>query len=219
MNDRAAFEDLVRESAFGCAICRRSEQAGERFITAFAYELVNDPTLRAELRSSLGFCREHANQAAARTGAPLAESIVCADLCRHVARLLETGMPVAASGPCPACDVAALRERHDLETIGGRRLAGVCPRHPQPVRHRDLPRGPSIAEALPVGSLGPAVRADPREARRQRAAYTALEQRLAAVIQHYDYRFREQPFHDFGVTWEALSLFSGTDPRHRPARA
>jgi len=67
VNDGAIFEDLDRESALGCPICRRSGLAGERSIAAFAYEPVNDPTLRAELRSSLGFCREHANDAAGQT--------------------------------------------------------------------------------------------------------------------------------------------------------
>ncbi|MHB8630949.1 MAG: hypothetical protein ACYC9W_03375 [Candidatus Limnocylindria bacterium] len=217
MNDRAVLEDLLRESAFGCPLCRRSEAAGKRFVAAFAYELVNDPTVRAELRRSLGFCREHANDAAAQVGAPLAESIVCADLCGHIARLLETGKPVTASGPCPACEVAARRERHDLEIVGRRDVAGVCGAHPRPVPGRVLPRGPTVSGALPVGSLGPAVRADPDEAPRQQAAYIALQRRLEGVIRHYDYRFREQPFLDFGATWEALSLFSGTDPRHRPA--
>jgi hypothetical protein len=218
VNDRVVFEDLVRESALGCPICRRSGLAGERFIAAFAYELVNDPTLRAELRSSLGFCREHATHAAGQTGAPLAESIVCADLCGHVARLLETGKPVAASGACPACEVAARRERHDLEIIGARNVAGVCGRHPRPVPRRDLPRGPTIAGALPVGSLGAGARDDPHETDRQRAAYLELQRRLEGVIRHYDHRFRDQPFDDFGATWEALSLFSGTDPGHRPGK-
>jgi hypothetical protein len=218
VNDRAVFEDLVRESALGCPICRRSGQAGERFIVAFAYELVNDPLVRAELRRSLGFCREHAKAAAGQTGAPLAESIVCADLCGHVARLLETWKPVAASGACPACEVAAWREHHDLEIIGERSVAGVCGGHPRPVPRRDLPHGPTIAGALPVGSLGAAARGDPRVADRQRAAYLELQRRLEGVIRHYDHRFRDQPFDDFGATWEALALFSGTDPRHRPAK-
>lgn len=39
---------------------------------------------------------------------------------------------------------------------------------------------------------------------------------LEAMIRHYDYRFRDQPFDDFGVIWQALS--SGTDPRRRPRR-
>jgi hypothetical protein len=216
VNDRATFEDLVENSALGCALCRRSREAGDRFVDAFAYELVNDPMLRAELRRSLGFCREHASEAATQTGAPLAESIVCADLSAHVARLLERGKPVTASGPCPACEVAARRERHDLEVVGTRHLDGLCGRHPRPAPRRDLPRGPTIAGALPVGSLGPAARADPGEADRQRVAYIALQQRLEGVIRHYDYRFRDEPFDDFRVTWEALALFSGTDPRHRP---
>jgi len=218
VNDGAIFEDLDRESALGCPICRRSGLAGERSIAAFAYEPVNDPTLRAELRSSLGFCREHANDAAGQTGAPLAESIVCADLCGHVARLLETGKPVAANGACPACEVAARRERHDLEIIGERNVAGVCGGHPRPLPRRDLPRGPTIAGALPVGSLGAAARGDPQEAARQRAAYLELQRRLEGVIRRYDDRLRDQPFDDFGATWEALSLLSGTDPRHRPAK-
>jgi hypothetical protein len=86
------------------------------------------------------------------------------------------------------------------------------------VPRRDLPRGPTIAGALPVGSLGAAARGDPQVADRQRAAYVDLQRRLEGVIRHYDHSFRDQPFDDFGATWEALSLFSGTDPRHRPAK-
>jgi hypothetical protein len=220
VNDGAVFEDLLEESARGCPLCRRSDGSAKRFIATFAYELVNDPTMRAELRRSLGFCRRHAVDAAAQTGAPLALSIVCADLCTQVARRLAAGKPIRATDPCPACDVAAQREQHDLEVIGRRRVPNVCPLHPRDVPRRELPRGLAVGDALPVGELDRAAGHDPGQAERQSAAYSALQRRLEAVIRHHDYRFRDEPFDDFGVIWQALSLFSGTDPRRRPtARA
>jgi len=216
MNDRAVFDDLVAEAASGCPICRRSDRSAKRFIATFAYELTNDPTVRAELRRSLGFCRRHAVDVAAQTGAPLSVSIVCADLCVGVARRLAAAKPIRATGPCPACDVAAQREQHDLEIIGRRHVPKVCALHPRNVPQRELPRGPAVGAALPIGELDRAARHDPGEAERQSAAYSALQRRLEAVIRHHDYRFRDEPFDDFGATWEALSLFSGTDPRRRP---
>jgi len=218
VNDRALFDDLLAEAASGCPICRRSDRSAKRFIATFDYELVNDPTIRAELRRSLGFCRRHAVDAAAQASAPLSVSIVCADLCAQVARRLAAGKPIRATGPCPACDVAARREQHDLEVIGRRRVPNVCALHPRRVPRRALPRGPAVGGALPVGELERA-RHDPGEAERQSAAYSALQRRLEAVIRHHDYQFHAEPFDDFGATWQALSLFSGTDPRRRPRRA
>lgn len=217
MNDRDVFDDLLEEAASGCPICRRSDRSAKRFIATFAYELTNDPTVRSELRRSLGFCRRHAVDVAAQTGAPLSVSIVCADLCAGVARRLAAAKPIRATGPCPACDVAAQREQHDLEIIGRRRVPNVCALHPRNVPRRELPRGSAVGAALPVGELDQAVRHDPGEAERQSAAYSALQHRLEAVIRHHDYRFRDEPFDDFGATWQALSVFSGTNPRRRPA--
>ena len=186
MNDRALFDDLIAEAASGCPICRRSDRSAKRFIATFDYELVNDPTVRAELRRSLGFCRRHAVDAAAQPSAPLSVSIICADLCAQIARRL---------------------------------VPTVCALHPRNVPRRELPRGPAVGDALPVGELDRA-RHDPGEAERQRAAYSALQRRLEAVIRHHDYLFRDEPFDDFGAIWQALSLFSGTDPTRRPtARA
>jgi len=219
VNDRALFDDLLAEAASGCPICRRSDRSAKRFIATFDYELVNDPTVRAELRRSLGFCRRHAVDAAAQPSAPLSVSIICADLCAQIARRLAAGKPIKATGPCPACDVAARREQHDLEVIGRRLVPTVCALHPRNVPRRELPRGPAVGDALPVGELDRA-RHDPGEAERQRAAYSALQRRLEAVIRHHDYLFRDEPFDDFGAIWQALSLFSGTDPTRRPtARA
>jgi len=44
----------------GCPVCRLVNQAVERYLGNLFYENVNDGDLRAQLRSSLGFCHEHA---------------------------------------------------------------------------------------------------------------------------------------------------------------
>ena len=58
--DATAFE--VREALGrpGCPVCRLALRAVRRFIRSVAYEQVNDPELRAELRAARGFCNPHA---------------------------------------------------------------------------------------------------------------------------------------------------------------
>jgi len=43
----------------GCPVCRLEQQAVERYLDHLFYENVNDGGVRAHLRGSLGFCREH----------------------------------------------------------------------------------------------------------------------------------------------------------------
>jgi hypothetical protein len=216
VNDRTVLEDLIESSARGCPVCQRSAEAAMHFIAVFAREGVNDPGIRDELRRSLGFCREHAMGAAAQVGAPLAMSIVGADLCDEVVRRIDAHRAITSGGPCPACDIAATRERHDVQVIDGRALANVCPQRPRRARRRDLPRGATVRGALSVGSLSSALRGDAAAADRQRLAYLLLRDRLGAIVRHHDYRFQADPFDDCGATWEALALFSGTGPSHRP---
>jgi len=217
MNDRAVLHDIIEASAAGCPLCQRRDAAERRFVKSFAYELVNDPGMRVHLRGSLGFCRIHAEEFAAQVGAPLAVSLIHSDLCGHVVERLETNHPIRAMRPCPACEIGGQRERHDLELLGGSAVPNLCATHPAPVPKRGLPTGPSVAGALPVGSLGHSVRTDRQEVKLQGRAYSAMRRRLEAVVHHYDYRFRDDPFDDFGATWQALALFSGTHPDRRPS--
>lgn len=45
----------------GCPVCRLEHQAVTNYLDHLFYESVNDSDVRAHLRLSLGFCREHAN--------------------------------------------------------------------------------------------------------------------------------------------------------------
>jgi len=57
------------EEAFeqeGCSICRLVATSENGFLEQFLWEGVNDPFLRGELLTSLGFCHDHAWQAAAK---------------------------------------------------------------------------------------------------------------------------------------------------------
>jgi hypothetical protein len=44
----------------GCPFCRLADKAVDNFLASIIHESVNDPDTRAELRQTLGFCRDHA---------------------------------------------------------------------------------------------------------------------------------------------------------------
>lgn len=58
--DSAVFEVRDALEQPGCAVCRLALRSVGRFLQAVAYEQVNDPGLRADLRSAMGFCNQHA---------------------------------------------------------------------------------------------------------------------------------------------------------------
>jgi hypothetical protein len=94
----------------GCAFCRRQEEAARRSLESLLYEMVNDGSVRARLRRSGGFCREHARMAAA-TGDALGLTIIYADL---LAQWMELGGE-AHPDRCPACEAAERSGRLALE--------------------------------------------------------------------------------------------------------
>src|SRR3972149_2812113 len=55
----------------GCPFCRLSEETVNRYLGAILYENVNDPGTRDQLRSSLGYCNEHAWRLTATRGRAL----------------------------------------------------------------------------------------------------------------------------------------------------
>lgn len=222
--ERADVEALVAEAATGCALCGELGRVATRSVATAAYELVNDTSFRSELRASWGFCRAHGARFASEPGAVLGAAIVLADLSRAVVRALHGARRLDARRPCPICEVVARRERHLVAMLRRHPDASAavvrtaCPSHPRPAGPRELPEGGPVAGALPIGSLAALARERrlAAVAGAQCDAYTALAERLDRVIRHHDYRFRDEPFDDFGAVWEALALFSGTDPGARP---
>ncbi len=71
--------------AEGCPICRLEQQSVERYLDNHFYENVNSPSWRKRLRTSLGFCHEHAwlgvNQ---RLGDALGYAIIYHDIVNTV---------------------------------------------------------------------------------------------------------------------------------------
>jgi hypothetical protein len=226
-HDQRLARELEAASLEGCAVCRRSEAASCAALAHLAYELVNDVGVRGELAASWGFCREHASVFAAQTSAPLAVAIIYGDLAARLASLLERARAPAVvtraleqRTPCPICVLGARREADDVAVVRARGLVLSSPvhgDHPRAARPHALPTGAPRSDALPLGVLlAHAPSSGLRFLRSQARAYAEIAVRLERVVRHHDYRFANEAFTDWGVCWEALYLFSGTDPDGRP---
>jgi hypothetical protein len=58
--DTAVFEVRDALAQPGCAVRRLALRSVRRFLQSVAYEQVNYPGLRADMRAALGFCNQHA---------------------------------------------------------------------------------------------------------------------------------------------------------------
>jgi Family of unknown function (DUF6062) len=161
--DAAAFE--VREALAqpGCAVCRLVLASVGKFFRAVAYEQVNDPAVRADLRAARGFCNPHAYRWLRDGGSVLGTAIVYRDVLRSA--LAELSAEGAAEP-------------------GGRGLLGTLLGRPaEPRRRRGCPacRAQREAERRYVGALL-ALLGDPAEAERfERSAGLCLPHTLAAL--------------------------------------
>jgi hypothetical protein len=120
----------------GCPVCRVEQQSVERYLDNQFYENVNSPPWRDRLRSSLGFCREHAWLAVEkRLGDALGFTIIYHDVMHSILRQLDQH----DSAPEPRARRRFLRrlsaeERSRIENI----LKIISPRKRCPVcEHRD----------------------------------------------------------------------------------
>jgi hypothetical protein len=95
------YTDLLEASAQpGCPVCRLVESSTIHFLGSMFYENVNDIPARAHLRSSFGFCKEHAWQVLeGGLGDALGISIIYQDVLTNILRRLPaTPEPGAAPG-------------------------------------------------------------------------------------------------------------------------
>ena len=75
----------------GCPACRVEQGAVERYISNLFYESVNDIQIRERLRSSLGFCREHARLAVDNNlGNALGFAIIYQDVINNILKQLKS---------------------------------------------------------------------------------------------------------------------------------
>jgi hypothetical protein len=113
----------------GCALCALEDAAVSRYLEGILYEKVNDPSIRADLRKSSGFCARHAHRLAA-LGDGLGTAILYRD---QVALILEaldrearapagrgrrrTAASADRGGSCPACRLAEESRARSLRTL------------------------------------------------------------------------------------------------------
>ena len=75
----------------GCPVCRVEQGAVERYIGNLFYESVNDIQIRERLRSSLGFCREHARLTVDHSlGNALGVAIIYQDVINNILKQLKS---------------------------------------------------------------------------------------------------------------------------------
>lgn len=93
------YTDLLEASAQpGCPVCRLVESSTTHFLGSMFYENVNDIPARAHLRSSFGFCREHAWQVLeGGLGDALGISIIYHDVFTNILRRLPAVSETAAA--------------------------------------------------------------------------------------------------------------------------
>lgn len=184
---------------------------------SIAYEQVNDVELRADLRSTHGFCTTHAHRWLRDVHNPLGTAIVYRDVLMASARELDGGSARrgllgtllggakagGADGRCVACRTQHESEERYVETLlslvaseeAARSLLaasdGLCRRHAQTAQRHG---GPAV-ELVVQHAL-----------RRIERCIGELEE----VIRKEDYRFRDEPrteaertAPEWAVTWAA----------------
>src|SRR5207245_2366143 len=107
----------------GCAICQLAVRSVGRLIQSVAYEQVNDPGLRAELRRARGFCNEHAYRWLREARSVLGTALIYRDVVHASLQAFDAGAATngqrggllrgllgssanqVGEGLCPACRV------------------------------------------------------------------------------------------------------------------
>jgi hypothetical protein len=193
--DSTAFE--VREALEepGCVVCRLAVRSVGRWLSAVAYDQINDVELRTELRDARGFCNAHAHRWLREARNTLGTAIVYRDLLRAGLRTLDNGggsqsgrgrwrgiLGGGGAAKCPACSaqkeaegryLAALLATAASDPGALTRSDGLCLRHARAAARR--------------GGAG----AD-RAVEQTRAAIARLLAELDEVIRKEDYRFRHE---------------------------
>jgi hypothetical protein len=215
--DSSSFEVREALAQGGCAVCRLALRSVSRLVKSIAYEQINDVEVRADLRSTHGFCTTHAHRWLREVHNPSGTAIVYRDVLLASARELEgsgprRGLLEALRGgskaggvdqPCLACRTQRDAEERYVETLlallgsdaAARTLLaasdGLCRLHVHTARRH----GGRAVELIVEHAL-----------RRIERCVGELEE----VIRKEDYRFRHEPRTDaertapeWAVTWAA----------------
>lgn len=212
----------------GCPICRLGRRAASFYLDHLFYENVNDPAARVPLGLSLGFCSEHADEAA-RLGDALGVGIIYEDLVRLVIERLgnlqdqpggqpgsawwqgrrraarrKTNLLLRPQSPCPACS-----SRDQAEE----RYCWALLKH----IHTMLP-ALEASEGLCLRHLAACLEQTGFETEKahllevEKGRLESLHLDLQELIRKFDYRYAREPKGVEAGSWKrALAKISGTN--------
>jgi hypothetical protein len=210
----------------GCPLCALVLGTLRRYFDSLVYTQVNDPLIRTDLRSSLGYCAAHGELLRqARSG--LGSAIMHRDLLNTAVRrleqeshtqqspadwlqgLLQAGrarheLPLAAAQPCPACVYACESEQKYVDTL----LAHWVDEEVQSAFRS------SAGLCLPHLRMTLGRASDPERFEAIKTAqlqvWGELIGELDEFIRKHDYRFSGEPMGAEGNSWSrAIDLVSG----------
>jgi hypothetical protein len=209
--DTTYYELLEALQQEGCALCRLSQRAVERYLKGMLYENVNDVTVQETLKATQGFCPAHSELMLCQRNS-LGTAILYRAILGHLSRDLtseatttwlerltqqgareEKRIP-SPRAACPACeqrDDAALRYLKPLQNLhADDELAatftagsGFCLHHLRQVTARL--RGEALERLL----------------RYQHERWEELRAELAEIVRKNDYRFQGEGFGDERDAW------------------
>jgi hypothetical protein len=190
----------------GCPICTKLQKGNRLYLDSLLYEHVNDPPLRTHLRSSMGFCHRHSQQAI-ELGDRFGLSIIYEDLLSGVLASSERDeSPPNSTGMCPACVQEHVTEENVLQVTlnfldepefqdGLRNAQPFCLNHSNKL-------------------IGLEKRKDRRAAllRSQCEKLRSLHHNLKEFIRKHDHRYQHEKIgEDEAISWRrAIQYFVGT---------
>jgi len=115
-------KDTLQEP--GCPICHIGEAAGRKYLDILLFESVNDPGIRKQLESSLGFCYYHSRELLTFPGKRLGAGIIEQHMLKVALRQMQKssapsrrsffskrdGNQKVEKATCPACEQAEAAE-------------------------------------------------------------------------------------------------------------
>ena len=93
------FELVDAQHLAGCAVCRLAYRSTDRYLDMLLYEAVLDPTVRAKLKASRGFCQRHVAMLHARPGRSLKAVVPIDRILRGEERVIDTKLMAHAHRP------------------------------------------------------------------------------------------------------------------------
>jgi hypothetical protein len=235
LTGRVGYHDLMADLRKpGCPVCHGAHRSAWRLLGSILWESVNDPGVRAQLRSSKGFCAEHAGMALAVASAQSGASgiaILYEDFLRRAREEVVSasrdaagrrgrsrrreGLEPAGRG-CLACRSAGETASNYLEILSEARA--------------DSPPGRAVREptrglCLPHLAMGLDLARSSAAGARLVDVYLRgeadLRADLAEFVRKHDYRFRAEGFtSEEATSWvRAVHRMVGEPPpRRQPTR-